>query len=36
MTSNPRIFQRAIGSGDAYDEEIAEIGRQDREARMTY
>ena len=26
LTSNPTIFDKAIGAGDAYDEQIAEIG----------
>jgi transaldolase len=26
LTSNPSIFEKAIGSGDAYDEQIVEIG----------
>ena len=26
LTSNPTIFDKAIGAGDSYDEQIAEIG----------
>ena len=28
LTSNPTIFDKAIGGGDAYDEQIAELSEQ--------
>ncbi len=31
-TSNPTIFQKAMGSGDAYDEQLRELGASDVEA----
>ena len=30
-TSNPTIFQKAMGSGDAYDEQLRELGTSDVE-----
>ncbi|MEO6895188.1 MAG: transaldolase family protein, partial [Caldimonas sp.] len=30
LTSNPTIFEHAIGAGDLYDEQIAELSRQGR------
>ncbi len=30
LTSNPTIFEKAMGQGDAYDESIAEMARQGR------
>ncbi len=30
LTSNPTIFEHAIGAGDRYDEQIAELSRQGR------
>ena len=30
LTSNPTIFEHAIGKGDAYDEQIATLGREGR------
>ena len=30
LTSNPTIFERAIGAGDFYDEQIAELSRRGR------
>ena len=30
LTSNPTIFEHAIGTGDFYDEQIAELSREDK------
>ena len=30
LTSNPTIFEQAIGAGDLYDEQIAELSRSGR------
>ena len=30
ITSNPTIFQKAISSGDAYDEQLREVLEEDR------
>jgi transaldolase len=36
QTSNPTIFEKAIASGTAYDEEIVELARHGAEARVIF
>src|SRR3712207_3277055 len=36
LTSNPTIFEKAIAAGTAYDEEIADLLRQDLEAQEIF
>lgn len=36
ITSNPTIFNKAMTSGDAYDEQILELAKQDRSAEQIY
>ncbi len=36
LTSNPTIFDKAIGAGDAYDEQIAELREQDLEGEAMF
>jgi transaldolase len=36
VTSNPTIFQKAISSGDAYDEQLREVIRQEREPKEIF
>jgi transaldolase len=35
-TSNPTIFQKAMSSGDAYDEQLRELGAEGLDARETF
>ncbi len=35
-TSNPTIFQKAMSTGDAYDEQLHELGEQGLDARETF
>jgi transaldolase len=35
-TSNPTIFQKAMSTGDAYDEQLHELGAQGLDARETF
>jgi len=35
-TSNPSIFEKAMGSGDAYDEQIHELAEQDKDVEATF
>jgi transaldolase len=35
-TSNPSIFQKAMTSGDAYDEQLHELAAQDKDAETTF
>ena len=36
MTSNPAIFEKSMGSGDAYDEDIRKLARLDRSTLEIY
>jgi transaldolase len=36
LTSNPTIFDKAIGAGDAYDEQIAQLQEQGREGEALF
>jgi transaldolase len=36
LTSNPTIFDKAIGAGDAYDEQIAELQRRELEGEELF
>ena len=35
-TSNPTIFQKAMSAGEAYDEQLRELGREGLDARETF
>ncbi|MEX0816638.1 MAG: transaldolase [Gaiellales bacterium] len=36
ITSNPTIFQKAISSGDAYDEQLREVVREERDPKEIF
>ncbi|MEX2103487.1 MAG: transaldolase family protein, partial [Gaiellaceae bacterium] len=36
VTSNPTIFQKAISSGDAYDEQLREVVREERDPKEIF
>ena len=36
VTSNPTIFQKAISSGDAYDEQLAELAKEHSDAKELF
>ena len=36
VTSNPTIFQKAISSGDAYDEQLAELAKEHTDAKELF
>jgi transaldolase len=36
VTSNPTIFQKAISTGDAYDEQLREVVREEREPKEIF
>jgi len=36
VTSNPTIFQKAISAGDAYDEQLREVVRHERDAKEIF
>ena len=35
-TSNPTIFQKAMSSGDAYDEQLHELAAQDKDLEQSF